>query len=157
MRSSERIIYKATNVNGYVAIAIGCLITMAIQSSSVTTSTLTPLVGVGVLRLEQVSSWASASFALYSLVLTRAVSFRAYNNTHRCTRSRLAPTLAQRLLSSWLHWYQRTLICSRLHSPIYSSTLPESSFGTPFHVSFHSGRFVRCFASKSNANSLLIR
>merc|ERR1712226_571365 len=50
---STRIIYKATNVNGYVAIAIGAGITMLVQSSSITTSTLTPLVGMGALRLEQ--------------------------------------------------------------------------------------------------------
>jgi sodium-dependent phosphate cotransporter len=50
---STRIIYKATNVNGYVAIAIGAGITMMVQSSSITTSVLTPLVGIGALRLEQ--------------------------------------------------------------------------------------------------------
>jgi sodium-dependent phosphate cotransporter len=42
---STRIIYKATDVNGYIAIAIGAGITMLVQSSSITTSTLTPLVG----------------------------------------------------------------------------------------------------------------
>jgi sodium-dependent phosphate cotransporter len=50
---STRIVYKATDVNGYLAIAIGASITMLVQSSSITTSTLTPLVGMGVLRLEQ--------------------------------------------------------------------------------------------------------
>jgi sodium-dependent phosphate cotransporter len=50
---STRIVYKATDVNGYIAIAIGAAITMLVQSSSITTSTLTPLVGMGVLRLEQ--------------------------------------------------------------------------------------------------------
>merc|ERR1712179_291222 len=50
---STRIIYKATDVNGYVAIAIGAGITILVQSSSITTSTLTPLVGIGALRLEQ--------------------------------------------------------------------------------------------------------
>ena len=50
---STRIIYKATNINGYLAIAIGCGVTMVIQSSSITTSTLTPLVGIGVLQVEQ--------------------------------------------------------------------------------------------------------
>jgi sodium-dependent phosphate cotransporter len=49
---STRIVYKATDVNGYVAIAIGAAITLLVQSSSITTSTLTPLVGMGVLRLE---------------------------------------------------------------------------------------------------------
>lgn len=50
---SNRVIYKATDLNGYVAILIGCGLTVLVQSSSVTTSALTPLVGVGALRLEQ--------------------------------------------------------------------------------------------------------
>jgi len=50
---STRILYKATTMNGYLAIAIGAGITMLVQSSSVTTSALTPLVGIGMLRLEQ--------------------------------------------------------------------------------------------------------
>jgi sodium-dependent phosphate cotransporter len=50
---STRIVYKATDVNGYIAIMIGAGITLLVQSSSITTSTLTPLVGMGVLRLEQ--------------------------------------------------------------------------------------------------------
>jgi solute carrier family 34 (sodium-dependent phosphate cotransporter) len=50
---STRVIYKATEVNGYVAICIGCGITMVIQSSTVFTSVLTPLVGLDILRLEQ--------------------------------------------------------------------------------------------------------
>ena len=50
---STRIVYKATDINGYLAIAIGAGITMIVQSSSITTSTLTPLVGMGALRLEQ--------------------------------------------------------------------------------------------------------
>lgn len=50
---STRIIYKATMINGYLAIVVGAGITMIVQSSSITTSTLTPLVGVGVLRLEE--------------------------------------------------------------------------------------------------------
>jgi sodium-dependent phosphate cotransporter len=63
--SSKRIIYKATSVNGYVAMVIGCVITMLVQSSSVTTSTLVPLVGLDVLRIEQVSSGACESFTVY--------------------------------------------------------------------------------------------
>ena len=50
---STRIVYKATDINGYIAIAIGAGITVVVQSSSITTSTLTPLVGMGALRLEQ--------------------------------------------------------------------------------------------------------
>jgi sodium-dependent phosphate cotransporter len=49
--ASTRVIYKATDVNGYIAIIIGCGLTVAVQSSSVTTSTLTPLVGMGLIRL----------------------------------------------------------------------------------------------------------
>ena len=51
--ASTRIIYKATDVNGYLAMLIGCALTIAVQSSSITTSTLTPLVGMGLVRLEQ--------------------------------------------------------------------------------------------------------
>ena len=53
MGTSTRIIYKATNMNGYLAMLIGAGITILVQSSSITTSALTPLVGMGVLRLEQ--------------------------------------------------------------------------------------------------------
>jgi len=50
---SSRVIYKATDLNGYVAMVIGCAVTVLVQSSSVTTSAMTPLVGIGALRLEQ--------------------------------------------------------------------------------------------------------
>eukprot|EP00980_Cylindrotheca_fusiformis_P024272 scaffold11698_cov138-Cylindrotheca_fusiformis.AAC.5 len=53
MGASTRILYKATNINGYAAMVIGAAITILVQSSSITTSVLTPLVGVGALRLEQ--------------------------------------------------------------------------------------------------------
>jgi sodium-dependent phosphate cotransporter len=50
---SVRVIYKATNINGYLLIAIGAGITILLQSSSTTTSFVTPVVGMGALRLEQ--------------------------------------------------------------------------------------------------------
>ena len=53
MGVSTRIIYKATNINGYLAILVGAGITVLVQSSSITTSILTPFVGIGALRLEQ--------------------------------------------------------------------------------------------------------
>lgn len=53
MGVSTRIIYKATSVNGYLAMLIGCGITLLVQSSSITTSALTPFVGMGALRVEQ--------------------------------------------------------------------------------------------------------
>jgi sodium-dependent phosphate cotransporter len=52
--ASTRIIYKATSINGYVAMVVGCGVTILVQSSSITTSTLVPLAGIGVLKLEQV-------------------------------------------------------------------------------------------------------
>ena len=53
MGVSTRIIYKATNINGYLAMLVGCGITLLVQSSSITTSALTPFVGMGALRIEQ--------------------------------------------------------------------------------------------------------
>jgi len=53
MGTSTRIIYKATNINGYLAMLIGAGVTILVQSSSITTSALTPLVGLGVLHIEQ--------------------------------------------------------------------------------------------------------
>jgi len=48
-----RIVHKATDINGYIAIIIGMGVTMVVQSSSVTTSTFTPLVGLDVVQIEQ--------------------------------------------------------------------------------------------------------
>jgi len=53
MGMSTRILHKATNVNGYLAILIGAGLTVLVQSSSITTSALTPFVGMGAIRLEQ--------------------------------------------------------------------------------------------------------
>lgn len=50
--ASTRIVYKATDINAYLAMVIGCGVTVLVQSSSITTSTLVPLAGVGVLKLE---------------------------------------------------------------------------------------------------------
>ncbi len=55
MGMSTRVIYKATKVPGVFAILIGAAITVLVQSSSITTSVLTPIVGLGVIQLEQVS------------------------------------------------------------------------------------------------------
>jgi sodium-dependent phosphate cotransporter len=53
MGLSTRVIYRANNVNGYIAMVIGCGLKILVQSSSITTSVLTPLVGLGEVRLEQ--------------------------------------------------------------------------------------------------------
>lgn len=53
MGLSTRVIYKATKVPGLLGIIIGAAITVLVQSSSITTSVLTPIVGLGVIQLEQ--------------------------------------------------------------------------------------------------------
>eukprot|EP00339_Tiarina_fusa_P009233 CAMPEP_0117066914 /NCGR_PEP_ID=MMETSP0472-20121206/46819_1 /TAXON_ID=693140 ORGANISM="Tiarina fusus, Strain LIS" /NCGR_SAMPLE_ID=MMETSP0472 /ASSEMBLY_ACC=CAM_ASM_000603 /LENGTH=840 /DNA_ID=CAMNT_0004788209 /DNA_START=210 /DNA_END=2732 /DNA_ORIENTATION=- len=50
---SIRVIHKATNLNGYVLILIGTGVTTMLQSSSTTVSFLTPIAGIGALRLDQ--------------------------------------------------------------------------------------------------------
>ena len=52
LKSSKKILRKATSLNGYLAICVGCGITILVQSSSITTSVLTPLAGLDVLTLE---------------------------------------------------------------------------------------------------------
>ena len=49
MGQAKKIIMKGTKMNDYLAMLLGLLITIVVQSSSVTTSALTPLVGIGVL------------------------------------------------------------------------------------------------------------
>jgi len=51
--TSTRVLYKATNVWPIFSMMIGFLITLLVQSSSITTSALTPLVGIGIIHLEQ--------------------------------------------------------------------------------------------------------
>eukprot|EP00980_Cylindrotheca_fusiformis_P024276 scaffold11698_cov138-Cylindrotheca_fusiformis.AAC.9 len=51
MGASTRVLYKATNINGYAAMIIGAGITMLVQSSSITTSVLTPLKNAGMTAL----------------------------------------------------------------------------------------------------------
>ena len=53
MGTAKKVIIRATNMNDYVAILVGLAITFIVQSSSVTTSTLTPLCGVGVLPVHK--------------------------------------------------------------------------------------------------------
>lgn len=50
---SARIIKKALNMNAYLAMMLGAGVTVLVQSSSITTSTLVPLVGVGAVTLEK--------------------------------------------------------------------------------------------------------
>jgi sodium-dependent phosphate cotransporter len=54
MGPTKRLISKLLNYNGYINIFVGTLITFAVHSSTVVTSTLTPMAGLGVVTLEQV-------------------------------------------------------------------------------------------------------
>eukprot|EP00163_Fabomonas_tropica_P024996 TRINITY_DN4306_c0_g2_i1.p1 TRINITY_DN4306_c0_g2~~TRINITY_DN4306_c0_g2_i1.p1 ORF type:complete len:548 (+),score=83.10 TRINITY_DN4306_c0_g2_i1:362-2005(+) len=49
---AHRILTRALNMNSYLALLVGCVVTFAFQSSSITTSTLVPLCGLGVITLE---------------------------------------------------------------------------------------------------------
>ncbi|KAG1703409.1 hypothetical protein DVH05_007357 [Phytophthora capsici] len=51
---TKKLISKLLNYNGYINIIVGTLITFAVHSSTVVTSTLTPMAGLGVVTLEQV-------------------------------------------------------------------------------------------------------
>lgn len=50
---AKAIILKATNMNDYLAMAVGGILTFIVQSSSVVTSALTPLCGIGVLPVHK--------------------------------------------------------------------------------------------------------
>ncbi|GBG25828.1 Sodium-dependent phosphate transport protein 2A [Hondaea fermentalgiana] len=50
--AAEEVLQKALNMNGYLAIIVGAGVTMFVQSSSITTSALTPLVAMGTLSVE---------------------------------------------------------------------------------------------------------
>ncbi|EQC30235.1 hypothetical protein SDRG_12085 [Saprolegnia diclina VS20] len=52
--SAQKTIRKALDFNGYVNIFLGTLITFCVHSSTVVTSTLTPMAGLGLITLEQV-------------------------------------------------------------------------------------------------------
>jgi len=53
LHNAHKVLKYATKLNDYVAILIGIGVTMIVQSSSVVTSALTPLCGIGALPLEK--------------------------------------------------------------------------------------------------------
>eukprot|EP00438_Fugacium_kawagutii_P016979 Skav202415 [mRNA] locus=scaffold1370:126853:139208:+ [translate_table: standard] len=50
---AKAMIIRATNMNDYLAMAVGAILTFIVQSSSVVTSALTPLCGIGVLPVHK--------------------------------------------------------------------------------------------------------
>jgi len=53
LKKAKKIIAKAVQLNAYLSILVGLGITIVVQSSSVTTSALTPLCGLGVIPLDK--------------------------------------------------------------------------------------------------------
>ena len=53
LASSVGLIKRSTNINAFFAMIIGAAVTLLVQSSSITTSVLTPLVGLNIIQLEQ--------------------------------------------------------------------------------------------------------
>ena len=53
VKKAKKMVAKATQLNDYLAILVGVGVTIIVQSSSVVTSALTPLCGMGVLPLEK--------------------------------------------------------------------------------------------------------
>ena len=53
MGHAMRVVMNCTKMNDYLAMLLGLVITIIVQSSSVTTSALTPLVGIGVLPVHK--------------------------------------------------------------------------------------------------------
>ncbi|KAJ0394804.1 hypothetical protein ATCC90586_001519 [Pythium insidiosum] len=78
---TKRIVARALDYNGYLNILIGTALTFVVQSSTLVTSTLTPMAGLGVITLEQVYPLAiganlgtTATALLASLVTARSNS-----------------------------------------------------------------------------------
>lgn len=51
--SAEQVLHRTLFRNAFAAIGVGCLLTVMVQSSSITTSSMIPLVGAGIITLEQ--------------------------------------------------------------------------------------------------------
>ena len=63
-------VVKLLSFNPYVAMLLGMVLTVAVQSSSIVTSTLVPLVGISAVTLEQVSALVFVfSFREFVLIL----------------------------------------------------------------------------------------
>lgn len=73
----EHILDRSLGRSALIAIAVGCLVTAMVQSSSITTSLLVPLAGVGIVTLEQafpVTIGANLGTTLTALMAALAVS-----------------------------------------------------------------------------------
>lgn len=74
---AERMIEVALGTSGVLAILIGCIVTAMVQSSSITTSLLVPMAGVGLITLRQafpVTIGANLGTTMTALMASLAVS-----------------------------------------------------------------------------------
>ena len=74
---AERMIEVALGTSGVLAILIGCIVTATVQSSSITTSLLVPMAGVGLITLRQafpVTIGANLGTTITALMASLAVS-----------------------------------------------------------------------------------
>ncbi len=74
---AEELLEKSLGKSAFLAIFVGCLITAMVQSSSITTSLLVPMAGVGILTLERafpVTLGANIGTTVTALMASLAVS-----------------------------------------------------------------------------------
>lgn len=77
LSKAESVLERSLGRSALIALSIGCLVTAMVQSSSITTSLLVPLAGVGIITLEQafpVTIGANLGTTLTALMASLAVS-----------------------------------------------------------------------------------
>merc|ERR550539_269513 len=102
--SAQGCIKKALNTNGYLGILIGTGVTMLVQSSSITTATLTPMAALGLVSLENMLPlplWSltllmRSRLHLYILCLMSSACFSS-------TRFLLSAESLYELLRKWVN------------------------------------------------------
>jgi len=83
MSTAKRVIIKATQMNDYAAMLVGMVMTIVVQSSSVSTSSLTPLCGVGLLPLEKMLPMTlGANIGTTATALIAALSTYTFGAIH---------------------------------------------------------------------------
>ena len=91
MGQAKKIIMKGTKMNDYLAMLLGLLITIVVQSSSVTTSALTPLVGIGVLPVYMIGH-CKTSLEAWHIQLSNHFWGRWATSTYSVTEVAGAPS-----------------------------------------------------------------
>ena len=77
LSKAEHLVERSLGRSALIALAVGCLVTAMVQSSSITTSLLVPLAGVGVITLKQafpVTIGANLGTTLTALMASLAVA-----------------------------------------------------------------------------------